>query len=65
MTYKPPNMLPGDVIFGKWVQWFAWHPVQLKTGEMAWMRKIVRRRVETLGFPRSNYFQYGTIFDVL
>ena len=33
----------------KWEPWFAWHPVIMQNGRVAWLRKILRRWNPELG----------------
>ncbi len=41
------------MIFGKkwyqqeqgWTKWYAWRPIQLEDGRMAWMHLIMRKRL--------------------
>lgn len=48
-----------------WRKWFAWHPVKLH-GKKVWLQYVFRRQI---GYIRSHgepqWFEYGTLFDVL
>lgn len=41
---------------GHW--WFAWYPVELDNGQIAWMQKVWRSRRRFYDFMGGGYFEY-------
>ena len=59
VSYKHPRP--------SWEKWFAWYPVRIlqdRPSELVWMKTIYRRQ----HYDRDvncNWYEYGTLFDVL
>ena len=64
--------------YGKWEEWYAWHPVEVmswssthfpvKVSNKVWLKDVVRRSVwdrDSIISKDMHYYEYITMYDLL
>ncbi len=60
-----PSPLFGRPI-GPWRVWFAWKPIRTFDGELLWLRRVKRRRIQAhphLSLFDEQWWQYARVTD--